>query len=76
MLFRLLFTLALLGALIWFWRRSRRSNIRPPQGELSSETMVRCARCDIHLPQRLALHQQEQWYCCQDHLQQGPASRE
>ena len=76
MLLRLLFTLALLGALIWFWRRSRRANTRPPQGEPSSETMVRCARCDIHLPQRLALQQHDHWYCCQEHLQQGPATRE
>ena len=76
MLFRLLFILTLVGALIWFWRRSRRSNRRPPHGEPSSEGMVRCARCNVHLPQRLALHQQTHWYCCQAHLQQGPARRD
>ena len=76
MLFRLLFILTLVGALIWFWRRSRRSNRRPPQGDPSSESMVRCARCNVHLPQRLALHQQTHWYCCQAHLQQGPARRD
>ncbi len=76
MLFRLLFTLALLGALIWFWRRNRRANARPSPAEPASESMVRCACCDIHLPRRLALQQQERWYCSQAHLQQGPAPRE
>lgn len=77
MLFRLLFTLALLGALIWFWRRNRRSKQLPTQQQdTASETMVRCAQCNIHLPRRLALQQQEHWYCSQAHQQQGPARRE
>jgi uncharacterized protein len=40
------------------------------------ENMVRCAHCDVHLPQRDAVAQGEQWYCCEDHRHRGPARSE
>ena len=75
-LFRLLFTLALLGALIWFWRRNRRPSARPTAAEPTSESMVRCAHCNTHVPRRQALQQDNHWYCSQAHQQQGPAARD
>ena len=68
MLFRLLFTLALLGALIWFWRRNRRPSARPTAAEPTSESMVRCAHCGVHFPQSDAISHRGKHYCSQAHL--------
>ncbi|SFW84256.1 hypothetical protein EDB98_12047 [Pseudomonas fluorescens] len=38
--------------------------------------MVRCAQCGVHLPRDRALALEQQWYCSQAHLEQGPGNRE
>ena len=37
--------------------------------------MVRCARCDLYLPEEEALRQDEDYYCGEEHRLQGPARR-
>lgn len=70
---RLLFWIALIAAAIWLWRKFK----QPASGTASREEpgatpMVRCAHCGVHLPRDRALGQQQQWYCSQAHLEQGP----
>ncbi|MCP2074529.1 UNVERIFIED_ORG: uncharacterized protein J2Y77_003965 [Pseudomonas lini] len=48
---------------------------RPTQ-EQDAPPMVRCAHCGVHLPRDRALALEQQWYCSQAHLEQGPGSRD
>jgi uncharacterized protein len=72
---RLLFWIALIAAAVWFWRKfkGQASTPRPP-AEGNAAPMVRCAHCGVHLPQDRALKLEQQWYCSQAHLEQGPDS--
>ena len=69
-LFRLLFWIALIAAAFWLWRRFTRPKSSAAPRRPQAEPMVRCAHCQVHLPQRLALHQDDRWYCSQAHLEQ------
>ncbi|QLF93003.1 hypothetical protein HW090_07295 [Pseudomonas sp. ABC1] len=70
MLFKLLFFAASIGAIIWFWRRAtRKPQARPEQP--TTQPMVRCTTCGIHVPQDKALQSDQKWYCSQAHLPQG-----
>jgi uncharacterized protein len=74
---RLLFWIVLIFAAVWLWRKfkapaSSQSN-RAPR-EQDAPPMVRCAHCGVHLPRDRALSVQQQWYCSQAHLEQGPGS--
>ncbi|MGO4004573.1 MULTISPECIES: PP0621 family protein [Pseudomonas] len=74
---RLLFWIALIAAAVWFWRKFKRpanTHSHTP-GEQSAAPMVRCAHCGVHLPRDRALSLQQQWYCSQAHLEQGPGTR-
>lgn len=70
---RLLFWIAVIAAAVWFWRKYK-SQARTPKSsaELEAAPMVRCAYCGVHLPRDRALNLQQQWYCSQAHLEQGP----
>ncbi|MGH8433053.1 MAG: PP0621 family protein [Pseudomonas sp.] len=70
-LFRLLFWVALIAAAIWLWRRFSRPAQRPTPKPGNTMPMVRCAHCGVHVPRELALQQNQQWFCCQAHLEQG-----
>lgn len=73
-LFRLLFWILVIIAIIWLWRRLTRP-APPPAAKSGTETpkpMVRCAHCGIHLPREEALAEGSLWYCSQAHLTQGP----
>lgn len=72
---RLLFWIALIFAAIWLWRKFKgpASSTRPPR-EQDAAPMVRCAHCGVHLPRDRALGNQQQWYCSQAHLEQGPGA--
>lgn len=73
-LFRIIFLAILVGTGVWLWRRLTRSTfISKPN---STGTMVRCAQCDVHLPQERALQKDQQWYCSREHLIQGPNARD
>lgn len=71
-LVRLLFWIALIAAAVWLWRRytcPRRKRDTTPQPD--AQPMVRCAHCQVHLPQAQALQQDGQWFCSQAHLEQS-----
>ncbi|MCX4217873.1 MULTISPECIES: PP0621 family protein [Pseudomonas] len=72
---RLLFWIALIAAAVWLWRKfnAPASSARSPR-EQDAAPMVRCAHCGVHLPRDRALNLQQQWYCSQAHLEQGPGS--
>ena len=70
-LFRVLFWIALIAAAFWLWRRFTRSRSTTSSPRPQAEPMVRCAHCQVHLPQHLALQQDNQWYCSQAHLEQA-----
>lgn len=75
MLLRLLLWAALIAAVIWFWRRWQRDDSRTEKtAEPSSQPMVRCAQCRVHLPQDQAVSDNDQWYCSQEHRLKGPKS--
>ncbi|MGE8177964.1 PP0621 family protein [Pseudomonas fluorescens] len=74
---RLLFWIALIAAAVWFWRKFKRPDeTSHASSELDAPPMVRCAHCGVHLPRDRALSLQQQWYCSQAHLEQGPSSRD
>ncbi|WP_323830674.1 PP0621 family protein [Pseudomonas sichuanensis] len=70
---RLLFWIALIAAAFWLWRKFKTSQQSPAEPRLDDPLrMVRCAHCGVHLPDDRALQQGKEWYCSQQHLQQGP----
>ncbi|MCX7079704.1 MAG: PP0621 family protein [Pseudomonas sp.] len=75
---RLLFWIALIAAAVWFWRKFKAgpASVANTPSEQSAPPMVRCAHCGVHLPRDRALSLQQQWYCSQAHLEQGPGSRD
>jgi uncharacterized protein len=75
---RLLFWIVVIFAAIWLWRKFKapaasNQSSRTPR-EQDAPPMVRCAHCGVHLPRDRALSVQQQWYCSQAHLEQGPGS--
>ena len=74
---RLLFWIALIAAAVWFWRKFKaQPSVPKSSAELEAAPMVRCAQCGVHLPRDRALSLQQQWYCSQAHLEQGPSTRD
>ncbi|WP_150803304.1 PP0621 family protein [Pseudomonas fluorescens] len=74
---RLLFWIALIAAAVWLWRKFKHSpSVANTPDEKIAAPMVRCAHCGVHLPRDRALSLQQQWYCSQAHLEQGPGTRD
>jgi len=71
-MFRLIFLIALIATGIWLWRRIKNSATLPSQKAEEAQIMVRCAQCNLHVPQREALERSGSWYCSQQHLELGP----
>ena len=72
-MFRLLLWAALIAAGVWCWRKYKASMAAPKKSvDPGAMPMVRCAHCGVHLPRDRALSQQQEWYCTQSHLEQGP----
>ncbi|WP_314919199.1 PP0621 family protein [Pseudomonas helleri] len=70
---RLLIWAALIAAGVWFWRKYKASLQAPKKpADPGAQPMVRCAHCGVHLPRDRALSKQQQWFCSQEHMQQGP----
>lgn len=72
---RLILLGIIIGLGVWTWRRfnSRHSGA---ESQPSAKTMVRCAQCHVHIPNDRALQKGQHWYCCNQHLAQGPKARD
>ncbi|MDY0249854.1 MAG: PP0621 family protein [Pseudomonas sp.] len=70
---RLILLVIIIGGGIWLWRRfNRRHTI---EQHPSTQSMVRCAHCQVHLPQDRALYKSPHWYCSAEHLNHGSPTR-
>ena len=73
---RLLIWAALIAAGVWLWRKYKAGMAESKKPvDLGAQPMVRCAHCGVHLPRDRALSQRQEWYCTQQHLEQGPKPR-
>lgn len=74
-----LLRLILLGFIIalgvWVWRRFNRCPSNTVQ-QPAAKTMVRCAHCHVHVANDRAVQQGQLWFCCKQHLAQGPKARD
>lgn len=68
-LIKLLLLLALAYIAYSFWRRMKAAQADKHRHTPPSQAprMVRCTHCQLHLPESLALRQDDQWYCCSEH---------
>lgn len=69
-----LIKLLIFGVIVWlainFWRRAQIAKARAaasPTKQNEPPVMVRCAHCQVHLPQDRALRTGDAWYCCAEH---------
>ena len=73
---RLLIWAALIAAGVWLWRKYKAGMAEGKTPvDPGAQPMVRCAHCGGHLPRDRALSQRQEWYCTQQHLEQGPKPR-
>ena len=73
---RLLIWAALIAAGVWLWRKYKAGMAESKKPvDPGAQPMVRCAHCGVHLPRDRALSQRQEWYCTQQHLEQGPKPR-
>lgn len=71
-LIKLLILVAVVWLVLKFWRRAQIGNRRAGGASARDQAtaapvMVRCARCQVHLPQSRALRTDDAWYCCAEH---------
>lgn len=72
---RLILLAIIIGGGVWLWRRfNSRSSLS--KKDTPTQTMVRCAHCNVHLPQDRAIKRNQNWFCSSEHLQQGPQPRD
>lgn len=71
---RLVLLAIIIAGGIWLWRRvnNRQTATKQP----TTQTMVRCAHCHVHLPQDRAISRNPHWYCSSIHLEHGPTTRD
>ena len=75
---RIAFFVLLALAIYIVWRLLQKKNL-PPSGKDSSVArlpMVSCATCGLHVPREEALIKDEHYFCCEEHRQAMPPSRE
>lgn len=63
---RLIFLLAVIAAVYWLLRTYLNPSSGPAKSE-SSEQMVRCEQCGVHLPQSESILAAGNYYCCDAH---------
>ncbi|WP_260962569.1 PP0621 family protein [Pseudomonas citri] len=74
---RLLILFAVVASAIWIFRNVKpKASTAKSSREQDAPPMVRCAHCGVHLPRDRALPLEQQWYCSQAHLEQGPGPRD
>ena len=72
---RLILLAIVIGGGLWLWRRFT-SRPSPLNKDTTAHTMVRCAHCNVHLPQDRAIKRNQNWFCSSEHLQKGPQPRD
>lgn len=73
-LIKLIILVAAVIGLVMLWRRFKtwqRSNQQRSAAPDRPALMVRCAQCQLHLPQDQALRSGDRWYCCDAHRAAG-----
>jgi uncharacterized protein len=73
---RFLLWVALIAAVVYWWRKSKAATRPVPAQDKQAVPMVRCQYCQVHVPQHQALLQQAQWFCCAAHASAHGAPRE
>lgn len=68
-MFKLLLLLLAVWLIIAIVKRQR-NQPRPRPPEVKSANMVRCAVCDIHIPDSEAISSKGLYYCCEAHFLQ------
>jgi len=62
-----LLILGIVLGLVWWFKRGRGSDSPSNPTQASTETMVRCLHCDLHLPRTDAVQTKKGVYCCLEH---------
>lgn len=73
---RLLLLAVAIGVLIWLVRRaaSDRGAAKPPPPPAEAGSLVRCARCGVHVPRQDAIQRDDLAYCGPEHARLGPGA--
>ncbi len=77
---KLLIVLLAVLAGVWLWQRGRRLTNQspqdtPPRADAPAvQAMLRCARCDVHLPAAEAVAGRQGSYCCVSHRREAEGS--
>lgn len=68
-LIKLFILLVLAYVALTFWRQMKaaQADRRRSTPQQQAPKMVRCAQCHVHLPEHLAIRDNDQWYCCSEH---------
>ena len=65
---RILLLLVLVAAAWWLYRRLTGGGTTPAANDAQSALPARrCARCGVHVPERLAEHSRGHWFCSAAH---------
>ncbi|MFW5451632.1 MAG: PP0621 family protein [Methylophagaceae bacterium] len=48
---------------------------KPPTPKLSTEKMVKCRHCDLHILEQEAIQSGDDYYCSQEHLESHHQSK-
>lgn len=59
--------IALLAWLLYRAFKARFGNNNSKTPSTPQQTMVKCAQCELHLPQERAVKMDDQWYCSREH---------
>jgi uncharacterized protein len=63
----LLLVLAVIVYRLWRQMKTAQADKRRSTSPPPAPRMVRCAQCQLHLPENLALRQDDRWYCSSEH---------
>ncbi|MDH2915569.1 MAG: PP0621 family protein [Gallionella sp.] len=64
---RLLFLFAVIVAVYWLLKTYRKQSPKQDAPATSSEDMVRCAQCGVHLPKSEAIQSSGNLFCSEAH---------
>lgn len=74
-MFKFLLLIAVLGLVVWFYRRTTKPVARSGRAAQPSpapvESMVACAHCHVRFPRGEALCEADETYCCEAHRRLG-----